>query len=330
MAEGILSTPSAGKSRLRNSSAILVIVAALYIAALSVLDFQQGTFAQLADAALALPVLVLASIAAYVLRFVRWHILLAFTGHLTPWGVGFIAYLAGFAFTASPGKVGELVRIRYFSRMGVPHAQVIACFVFERLLDIFALLILASFIVGKGAGFATVLSFVALVLAAVVVLARATHLRRWLQHRLRSAGFRCIARWTRLFLIGISATAQFMTPRRLCLAGIIALMAWGVQCLGFVAALNFLGIMLPWQLMLSVAPASMLIGAASMMPGGIGATEIAIVVLLRQFGADLDRAILSAIVMRLGSIWFATLIGFASLIWLERIFLTRRLPVQPS
>jgi hypothetical protein len=102
------------------------------------------------------------------------------------WKQGFLAYLSGFALTASPGKVGELMRVRYFSPMGVPADQVIACFIFERVLDLIAVLLLLMLLVGTVPGIPAAFSFVVVVTAFVFVLVRYAgvwaRLAQWLQH----------------------------------------------------------------------------------------------------------------------------------------------------
>ena len=82
--------------------------------------------------------------------------------------VGFLAYLSRFAFTATHAKVGELLRIRYFARMGVSHAHVVSCVVFERLMDI---LVFASRIATTAPGFAVSLTLLAVILAGVLLTA---------------------------------------------------------------------------------------------------------------------------------------------------------------
>lgn len=318
MFDGARADASVQRGRISAPIAILIIASVFYVGALVALDARRNVFDRVTETAAVLPVLALASLASYFVRFIRWHKLLVYAGHTTPKRRSFLAYLAGFTFTASPGKAGELVRIRYFSKMGVPHNQVVACFIFERLIDLITLLILASPIAGKTLGFTAAASFVAIVLSLAVALAKATYLPKLIQHKLRTAGYRSLAKWVRVLFTGAAATAQFATWRRLGSALLLGLAAWSIQCLGFAAALSLLGISMPGWILFAIPPAAVLIGAASMMPGGVGTTEVATVVLLTHFGADFDRAVLAAIALRLGSIWFATIVGFSAMMWLER------------
>lgn len=72
-----------------------------------------------------MPGLAAVAFASYGLRYARWHWLLRRAGHGVPAMPGFAGYLAGFAFTATPGKVGEpgaRPLLHALGRAGIPHA----------------------------------------------------------------------------------------------------------------------------------------------------------------------------------------------------------------
>jgi uncharacterized membrane protein YbhN (UPF0104 family) len=54
-----------------------------------------------------------------------------------------------------------------------------------------------------------------------------------------------------------------------------------------------------------------------MSPGGLGTTEAAIIVVLNEFGVPFDRATIAAIGIRLGTLWFAIVLGFLAILVLE-------------
>lgn len=303
--------------RLSSSLVLLLAIAVAYVVLLAATDSSRSVFARIGELAGVLPVILSASLVAYLLRFLRWRWLLMAGGYVTPAKAGFLAYLSGFAFTASPGKVGELLRLRYFAHMGVPHARVISCFVFERLMDLAVLLLFASLIATQAPDFGVAVGFVTLVLVAVIIVAHSGRLRRIAQYGLHAEGLTRIALILRTLHRGIVETGQFLRPVTLASAAACGILAWGTQCASYSVALGLLGIELPWPVLFAVPPASMLIGAASMVPGGIGTTEAATVVLLASFGIDLDRAVLAAIALRLGSIYFAIAIGIGAAAWLE-------------
>jgi uncharacterized protein (TIRG00374 family) len=297
------------------------LLTVLYIGALVYIDRENHVFEHGVDLAAVLPQVALFAFVSFVLRYVRWRWLLGRRDFRFPWILGLLAYVSGFALTASPGKVGEIVRVRYFGPMGVPADQVIACFVFERMLDLVAVLLL-SILAGFAPGGALAFPFVALVIFAVVVLSRSashwTSLAQWLQ----ATQWHGLARLTLTIGKGLIGAMSFFNPREFTVAIMLGLAAWSIQSLGCVYLLAKLGIVVPPLAAFALYPSAMLIGAASMLPGGIGTTEAAIVLLLHSFGTPLDLAALAAIGMRLSSLWCAIALGFLAISILE--FVTRK------
>jgi hypothetical protein len=121
----------------------LGLLTVFYIGALVYIDRENHVFEHGVDLAAVLPQAALFALVSFILRYVRWRWLLGRRDFRFPWIWGLLAYVSGFTLTASPGKAGELVRVRYFGPMGVPADQVITCFVFERMLDLVAVLLLS-------------------------------------------------------------------------------------------------------------------------------------------------------------------------------------------
>lgn len=61
----------------------------------------------------------------------------------------------------------------------------------------------------------------------------------------------------------------------------------------------------------------MLIGALSFVPGGVGTTEAAIVLMLGATGVPMETALTVAIGIRLVSLWLAVLVGMLAMLALE-------------
>jgi uncharacterized membrane protein YbhN (UPF0104 family) len=87
------------------------------------------------------------SVLNYLLRIIRWRSYLRRLGHSFSFRFTALTYTAGFAFTLSPGKLGELARARYYQGPhGVPTGQIAAAFLVERLMDLLAVVVLAALI----------------------------------------------------------------------------------------------------------------------------------------------------------------------------------------
>ena len=132
----------------------------VYLMALIWVDSKNQFFDELPKLLSLLPTLLGLSFLSYLVRYLRWYWLLSRAGNKTNLLSGFLAYLAGFAFTATPGKLGELLRIRYLAPQGVPPWRVLAAFVYERAFDLMAVLLLAALVISQNDIFIFIFIFV--------------------------------------------------------------------------------------------------------------------------------------------------------------------------
>lgn len=306
---------------IRRALAGSVVVALVYPLLLVWLDLRAGLFGQLSVLVSYAPVLLAVTGVSLLLRFLRWHWLLYRIGHRLRLGPSAAAYAAGFAFTATPGKVGELLRIRYLTAMSVSPTHVIAAFVFERLIDLVTVLALALPLALEFSVFRVAAAFVGIVVAIVGVLAFnfsqtlriSLFLRRWRLRRL--------ARLVRVMGAGLRDVRLWGTLPDLLLSIALGLAAWATTAWSFVILLNALGIEFAIWRSLALYPLAILVGAASMLPGGMGSTEATLVLLLKMDGVPVLVGALAAVGIRLVTLWFAMLIGmicFGFLEWQRR------------
>ena len=289
----------------------------VYLGVLIWVDSRNQVFAELPKLLSILPTLIGLSLLSYLLRYSRWYWLLSRAGSKTTIASGFLAYLAGFAFTVTPGKVGELLRIRYLTPQGVPPWKVIAAFIYERAFDLMVLLLFSAGVIdGKGI-FVFALGFVVVLLAG---LGFAVVNPAWLSRAsayLRFYRLKKVARICRTLRDGLSGCRVWATPLDVLVSMVLGGVAWSLTSFSFVLLVSHLGMAIPTLSAMAIYPLAMLAGAASMLPGGLGSTEVTIVVLLSLFDVPLETAALAAVGIRLSSMWFAVLCGFLSLSALE-------------
>lgn len=259
-----------------------------------------------------------ASLLNYALRFRRWAGYLAQLGHRVPDREHRLIYIAGFAFTVSPGKAGEAVRSLYLcDRHRVPYADSIAALFVERLLDVLAIAVLASLIVLHELRWWP-LPVIALAAAAALIAclgrpALATGIERFANRRSGriAAALQGVANLLR-------ASRTLLLPRRLAGGLLLGLVAWGVEGLALYWICQSLGISLALPIAVGVYGMSVLAGGlAFFMPGGLGGMEVAMPALLVAQGALLTTAVIAMLLCRLATLWFAVLLGLIAAAWLE-------------
>ncbi|MBH1582260.1 flippase-like domain-containing protein [Stenotrophomonas maltophilia] len=295
----------------------LTLVAGIYLLGLWYVDRDKQILTRLQALALPLCGCVALVLASYGFRHLRWHMLLRAQGQPTGWRAGLLAYLAGFAFTASPGKAGELLRIRHFSRLGVPAQVTLTTFIYERALDLLVITALslgAAHLIPLFGVLATVVLCLVLALCLVACLSPLQRAAIAVIDRLPGQPVRRLARF---LVAGTTSLRPLLRPGLTAASTACGLAAWLLTSAAFAWLCYALGIVLPWQYALAIYPLAMLIGALSFVPGGVGTTEAAIVLMLAASGADLDTALAAAIGIRLASLWLAVAVGMAATVALE-------------
>ncbi|MCM2131862.1 lysylphosphatidylglycerol synthase transmembrane domain-containing protein [Larsenimonas rhizosphaerae] len=281
------------------------------------IDSQNPFFERLPALGVHLVVIMLVSFVGYLVRYGRWHWLLHRAGYGHPIVRGGLIYLSGFAFTATPGKVGELVRARYLLKEGVPAQLTLAAFVFERVFDLLSVLLLASLFIGDKGTFLVALLFVAVLLALVGALMLYP---RWLSRAvgwLRVRGYRRTASLLRKIREGFHLCRYWCVPLDVVVCFLAGLLAWGMTSLSLVYLLHVLGVGVPLNEAISIYPLAMLAGAASMIPGGLGSTEAVIAASVMSHGYSIVMATLAAIGIRISTLWFSMVCGIVAMAWLE-------------
>lgn len=97
-------------------------------------------------------------------------------------------------------------------------------------------------------------------------------------------------------------------------------MAWLIEGFTFYFALLAFGVELNPFILSGVVALSIIVGIASSLPGGLGTTEVVMILLLGVLGVESTVAIAGVFVFRLMTFWFGNLMGGLSFIYLGRKF----------
>lgn len=297
--------------------AFIIVGLLAYGVAASAADFGAVVQAVLRlDAEIWLIVLAL-SLVNYGLRFGRWHGYLGNLGHRVPAARHLAIYVAGFALTPTPGKVGESVRALYLRPFGVGIGRSLSALYAERVLDVMAVSILAAFLFLAPVSSFRWLAVVggAIVLALLVaqhpVVLRLSQrlVTRMPSGRLRSAGERITA-----FQHDVTSLVR---AHMLVFGLALGLVAWAAEGVGLYLVVDALGYELgPWAA-IGIYATAMLAGALSFIPGGLGSADATMVALLTISGVPLPAAVAATVIVRIATLWFAVGLGGAAWLGLE-------------
>lgn len=295
---------------------VLLVTAALYVLT-GVVIFHTLDRSTL-ERALSIPWALLAgllglSLINYVIRAWRWVVLSGFLGFEIATARNVLYYLAGYALTATPGKAGEAVRLWLMKAgHGIPYVRSIPIMLADRLLDIWAVLIL------------TLLCFVdvsshlwqAIAVTGLVVLLSLPILFPLRFLPLLGLAMKWWPRQRRHWAKGrglLRSMAELSHWRTYGVTLLPSVIGWAAEGFALYLLLHYFGAPVGIMQAVFVFCFSMIVGAISMMPGGLGSTEVTAVVLLKTMGVPLDLAVASTALVRVTTFWFAAAIGVALL-----------------
>lgn len=267
-----------------------------------------------------IPLVVLAVLVNYALRFWKWGLYLDALAIRLPRRDSLLVFLSGFTMAITPGKLGELLKAFLVRQLtGTEVSRTASVVMAERLTDVAGVLLLAA--LGASAfpyGGTFLAGTTLLVLASIVVL------------QARPVAYALLARVEHLPLLGRLAgpfrlffdSSQILLALRILLPTILLSAAsWFSECLAFY--LIFLGLGLEHSLLTAtfVYAFASLAGALSMLPGGLGVAEGSLTGLLVALGTPGPQAVAATLLVRVATLWLAVGLGTATLLGAYRRFL---------
>lgn len=250
----------------------------------------------------------------YLLRFARWHDILRRMGQRVPVPENLRIYVGGLALTATPGKLGETIRSALLLSWRVPVGASLAAFFVDRLTDLIGVLLLAAATGGGPVWWSLAGAAVAAGFALRFAFGTrwSESLAAWLERRHRFASLVALLR-TGMTQYG----AAWRLPRLIAYVA-LAVLAYALQAAVFAVFVERLWSGAGWIACLHIYATATLAGAASMIPGGLGAMELALIAQLSLAGMPLTSATAAALAVRAVTLWFAILLGLLCLLWYRR------------
>lgn len=253
------------------------------------------------------------SLASYGLKYIRWQLYLSALGQRLPAGVSAVVFVTGFALAITPFRLGEMLRGFFLQRRGVPFLRSTAIFMSERLSDLVAVILIAipgvtSHSMGQ---VVVIVSAIAAVVIGLILLQadNLAHLTNWINQLP-----------LKLSQLGHHVMVLLQEARRchdlgvLVATACLSIAAWSAEACAFYLVLDWMNISLGIWIATSIFALSILAGALSFLPGGIGGAEAVMVFLLILNGANEPSAVAATVLIRLTTLWFAVALGLGTLV----------------
>ena len=278
------------------------------------------TKTQLAKLSLSKIVILLAlSLINYLLRSARWHLFARRLGLPTGIIQDIRHFLGGFAMSITPGRVGELVRMRWLKReTGWAVERTAPLVLMDRASDLAAMAVILGMSVSLSAtGIAGALPVTLLAIALAVVATRPALLSALVTFLYKATG-----RWPRLFgriRVAARSLKQFTSAPALAIALGLGLIGWMAEGYAFYLLLAWLGADIGLWMAVAIFVFSTLAGGLTGAPGGVGGAEAAMVALLGMKGVPLEISLPATAIIRITTLWFAIGVGLLVFPFAERI-----------
>lgn len=259
----------------------------------------------------------------YLLRWLKWEFYLrrlALGDGVNRLDSGLI-FCSGMVMSVTPGKLGEVFKSYLLRRVnGTAVSRSAPIVLAERLTDGLAMLLLMA--LGLTLYPPARLLFVVLVLATLVGILVLQYRQLALAlidgtERL-PLGAKIAPRLRTVY----ASTRQLLEWRVLLISTLISLLSWGFECVAFYFVLVGLGVAGTPLLLLQatfIFAASTLFGLVSLLPGGLGVSEVSSVALLVALvGLGAATATTATLLIRFCTLWFGVLVGALALAWFGR------------
>lgn len=259
-----------------------------------------------------IPLIVGLTLLNYLLRFSKWDYYLRNIGIKIKSVDSLAVFLSGLTMSLTPAKLGEVLKPYLLKRLSDTEVSRSIPVVFaERVTDVLGLVILAGI---SSPAFKYRKEVLILVLVIVLTLITIIQSRRLCAKLLQM--FKRVPLINQLsgnLTIAYESAYTLFRLKILVVAIVISVISWGFECLAVYFLLAGFGTDASMLLSTFVFSFSSLVGAVSMIPGGLGVVEGSFAGLLILSGIPKGIAAGATVIIRFCTLWFGVLIGLITM-----------------
>ena len=296
---------------MKNIFLIIIFIITFYIIYIAYSDFEEISSNMEEFEFTLLPIIFLFSFGAYSITSLRQRILLKKIGIVMPLKENFLLYLAGLSMVVTPGGLGETIKSYYLKkRFGYGISKTFPLVFVERYQDLITLVIVLSFALI----FIQIHEVMILDITVICVIIISYIIFRAKKLFVKIINF--LKKISRLRKFGDSMSESYegfysMTEGKTMIkCAAVGIVSWTLEAIAVYLVFLAFNIDLGFILTTIIAYASILFGGVSLLPGGVGITEISATTLLTKEGVELSLATSIIIMMRIATIWLSTATGF--------------------
>jgi len=257
----------------------------------------------------------------YVVRFFKFDFYVRALGIDLKKSDSFIIFISGLVMSVTPGKLGEVLKSVLIKAIkGTPISKSAPIVLAERFTDFVALAFMSLLgVYYYHFGLPTYIASALLIFGPLWLVSskRASHGLINLLARMP-----VLDRVAPKIHVAYESTAVLLSMKNLLWMTLISILSWFFECVAFYLVCNGFGSTpVPLLGLTFIYSFSILVGAITMLPGGIGATEASLTgLMVRAMGMLTSVAVAATFIVRACTIWFAVLLGAVTLVAFQKRF----------
>ena len=260
-----------------------------------------------------LPIILILAPVSWLIIFLRWHLLLKNSNISIPINDNFKIFLSGYAMSATPGKIGELIKSQLLhSKYNVPKKQSIPIVISEQFYNLVGILFISmlglyyfdfSLYVLLGVGSATTLIYLLL------------NSQKLLQ---KSTNFFSKIKFLKKYTEGIpdshSTLKKSINGKIFFISSSLSIIFWLIESLiAFLVLYSFDIFDLEFLELSAAYTTSIIMGVVSFLPMGIGVVEGSLAGFFSFHGIEFSLALTLVIFIRIFTRWYGVAIGLITM-----------------
>ncbi|MHB8580751.1 MAG: lysylphosphatidylglycerol synthase transmembrane domain-containing protein, partial [Ignavibacteriaceae bacterium] len=258
-----------------------------------------------------IPLLSFLSLLNYFLRFLKWDYYLSIVKVKIKKIDSFFIFMSNLIMAVTPGKMGELLKSYLVKEIsGTPVSKTFPIIFVERITDFVSLIFITlvgaylynfgrEIIVGVGIFFlliCVILSNKKIALPIIQLLEKVKFLEKHLKN-IQNA---------------YESSYSMLQPLPLLYMTLLGIFSWSLECFAYYLILINFHLQVSFLWAAFSYGFAIIVGALSMLPGGLGITEGSLTFMLIRKNISKDIAVASTFIIRAVTLWFAVLVGIIS------------------
>jgi len=255
-----------------------------------------------------IPVVIVMVLLNYVVRFLKWDYYLKILGIKTGRRDSFMIFMSGLLMTVSPGKFGEVLKSYLLKKIdSISISKSSPIILAERVTDLLAFCILAS--VGAYSfhyGENVVLVGLILIVLIVVIIGQEKIFISMLEY-FKKISF--VEKYSSKIENAYESAVSLLSLKNIFKPTAISIPSWFCECVAFYFILDGLDCNISLFRAVFIYSISTIIGALSMLPGGLAVMETSMTGMLVLGGIGKSSAVAATILIRCFTLWLAVITG---------------------